>query len=511
MLLISGRGCGFPGVHAWEWLRMRFAIVSDIHANLQAWNAVLLDIRSQAVDRIICLGDVVGYGPNPAEVLQSVHENVDQLVLGNHDAAVCGRMGTELFNDTARELIEWTGRQLNQQACHFLEQLPLMLHADRFKCVHGDFSEPAAYHYVIDPVDAEPSWQAAEQQLLFAGHTHRPGIFLLGNSGTPHLVAPQDFVCEDSKRYLVNVGSVGQPRDGDARACYCIFDDDAGSVMWRRIPFDLDAYRAALSEKAVPESASYFLRHDPRAATPPLREILSFSPAESLEQCAEDTVEEQEISVLQKRISRWKGVATAVLGVFIVIGMILGILFWRSSTREQTLVGLSPGTIAVRRASEDRNVLIMPEAVTPVNTPVGGWNIKLGDHRKQAVCVMSLESEGHAFKLASQHIHCPLVLQGPVVDVAPDMRFRLEALFKLSEDFDGTITTFIDLARQKDGQSSQEPDFGGKTPNLPRKGGWFLAKETFDIPANGAEICIGIKGAFIGTVLIKDIQLIRTR
>ena len=490
---------------------MRFAIVSDIHANLQAWNAVLLDIRSQTIDRIICLGDVVGYGPNPAEVLKSVHENVDQLVLGNHDAAVCGRMGTELFNDTARDLIEWTGKQLNQQARHFLEQLPLTLNAEQFKCVHGDFSEPSAYYYVIDPEDAQPSWRVTQQQLLFAGHTHKPGIFLLGKSGTPHLVPPQDFTCEDGKRYLVNVGSVGQPRDGDARACYCVFDDEAGSVVWRRIPFDLDAYRAALSEKGVPESASYFLRHDPRAVIPPLREILSFSPAEHPEQRAEDTVEEQEIIVLQKRISRWKGIATAVLGVSIAIGMFVGILFWRSGSREQILVGAPPGAIVVRRAAEDHNVVTMPEAMTPVNKPVRGWNIKLGDHRKQAVCVMSLESEEHAFQLVSERVQCPLVLQGPVVDVAPDMRFRLEALFKLSEDFDGTITTFIDLTRQENGQASQEPHFGGKAPNLPRKGGWFLAKETFDIPANGAEICVGIRGVFVGTVLIKDIQLVRTR
>jgi len=155
---------------------MRFAIVSDIHSNLQAWNAALLDIRCNSIDKIVCLGDVVGYGPNPAEVLKSVHENVDYIVLGNHDAVVCGKMDASLFNDQACEIIEWTQAQLNNNAVKFLNSLPLSLASPAFRCTHGDFSQPEAFLYIIDPEDAVASWQTREEQLLFVGHTHTPNI-----------------------------------------------------------------------------------------------------------------------------------------------------------------------------------------------------------------------------------------------------------------------------------------------------------------------------------------------
>ena len=129
---------------------MRFAIVSDLHSNLQAWNAVLLDIRSQKLDRIICLGDVVGYGPDPAEVLRSVHANVNHLVLGNHDAVVCGKMDETLFNESARQIIDWTRGQLNREARRFLGSLPLSLDAGLFRCAHGDFSEPGAFNHATE-------------------------------------------------------------------------------------------------------------------------------------------------------------------------------------------------------------------------------------------------------------------------------------------------------------------------------------------------------------------------
>ena len=145
---------------------MRYAIVSDLHANLPAWTAVLLDLRSLDADRIICLGDLVGYGPQPAEVLRSVYAEVNHVVLGNHDAVVCGKLDGSLFNETARQIILWTRDRLNAQALRFLRSLPLSLRGGGFRCAHGDLADPAAFRYVIDPADAAPSWSAVEDRLL---------------------------------------------------------------------------------------------------------------------------------------------------------------------------------------------------------------------------------------------------------------------------------------------------------------------------------------------------------
>ena len=197
---------------------MKCAIVSDIHANRQAWNAALLDIRSQGIDRICCLGDIVGYGPNPTETLESVYSNVDYLVLGNHDAVICGKMDPSLFNEKARRIIDWTRNQLGNDAVKFLKTLPLSVSSHFFRGTHGDFSVPSSFNYIIEPEDALDSWSTVPENLLFVGHTHQPGIFLLGQSGIPRMVEPQDFVLEEGKRFLVNVGSIGQPRDRQARS-----------------------------------------------------------------------------------------------------------------------------------------------------------------------------------------------------------------------------------------------------------------------------------------------------
>ena len=258
----------------------------------------------------------MGYGPNPARVLESVYTEVDHFVLGNHDAVICGKLDADLFHDSARQIIEWTRGRLASHAVDCLAGVPLTLAGEPFRCAHGDFSTPAAFHYVIDPQDAVASWEAVPEPLLFVGHTHKPGIFVLGRSGTPHALEPQDFVLETGKRFLVNVGSVGQPRDGEARACYCIFDADEGALYWRRIPFDIDAYRCALEDAGVSSEPSYFLRHDPRAGTPPVRKLLRFSPPETPDQHARDAVEVQTIETLRRQATRWKRLlAVSLLGL----------------------------------------------------------------------------------------------------------------------------------------------------------------------------------------------------
>ena len=310
---------------------MRYAFISDLHANLQAWRAVHLDIRSNTVDYTICLGDIVGYGPSPAELLNEAHAHIDAFVLGNHDAVVSGKMADSSFNPEARDLIRWTATRLNRKAAAFLRSLPLTLVGNGFRCAHGEFARPANFDYVLNPDDALPSWQAVDSPLLLAGHTHAPAFFLMGPSGIPRETHPQDFEMEPGKRYFVNVGSVGYSRDGDPRASYCIYDTQNGAVFWRRVPFDLDSYRTTLIHCGLDPSRSHLLKSDPRALTIPVRELLDFTPPAVPEKAVRNAVEARDITTLKRSIKLWKRLFLATIIMLIAVGIVA----WLSRDQHQ--------------------------------------------------------------------------------------------------------------------------------------------------------------------------------
>ena len=289
---------------------MRFAIVSDIHANMPAWKAVLTDIASNRVDRILCLGDAVGYGPNPLEVLSSLHQHVDAFCMGNHDAAACGKLDAARFNPLAATLVAWTQKKLPRRALDFMGAFPLTLTGEGFRCAHAEFSDPSAFNYILEPADALPSWNAAAEPLLFVGHSHAPGIHLIGASQTPHRIDAQDFTLEPGKRYIVNTGSVGHPRDGDLRACYVIHDTSTASVHFRRIPFDSDIYRAAIHAAGLPLDAAVFDR-DPLSGLAQVRENDFFCTchADDPAACAHDVTPAREISRHRRATLFWRKAA----------------------------------------------------------------------------------------------------------------------------------------------------------------------------------------------------------
>ena len=260
---------------------MRYAFVSDIHANLPAWNTVLADLAVHRVDRIVCLGDVVGYGPQPAECLRGVYAHVHQMVLGNHDAVVAGKMSAESFNDRAQRMIEWTQTRLGENARALFSALPLVLKGPGFRCTHGDFTDPAVFNYVRTEDDARANFAAVPEQLLFCGHTHEAAVFLTGGSGNVYKIEPQDFELEEGKRYLVNVGSVGSARDGDPRASYVIYDEERRGVYFHRVPFDFGAFRSAVAAApGLDPDLVPFLRAAARGGTAAaVREDEDFSPA----------------------------------------------------------------------------------------------------------------------------------------------------------------------------------------------------------------------------------------
>jgi predicted phosphodiesterase len=487
---------------------MRYAILSDIHSNLQAWNAVLLDIRSLGVDKIICLGDTVGYGPNPAQVLESVYTNVDYFVLGNHDAVLCGKLDGSMFTDSARSVLEWTRGQVGRNALKFLSNLPLTLDGTTFRCAHGEFAEPGYFDYVIEPQDAMASWQAVQEPLLFVGHTHVPAIFLLGNSGAPHVVAAQDFALEPGKRYLVNVGSVGQPRDGDARASYCIYDQTAGTVCWRRIPFDIDAYRRAVADAGISVSASGFLNFDPRKGVPPIREMLSFSPARTPEKAARNVAAVHTLEVLQKRIRRWKLLFGFALVALLAI-LLVAIFTWVNRAGQQITIAEASALPVIDAGTlpSGTNMLRLGcEAIT-AGQIIPEWTITLLNKQGQSVSVeaggaamlpvLVLNSDGSEIKCSSR-----------IFTVEPGMKFQIEAVFKPEQGFIGDIWIGVELTR-KTTNGERVNHYNPKAPSSTRKDGWSSAKSTFTLPTGSTCMRFEIYGKFKGGTRVKDVQLRR--
>jgi len=249
---------------------MRYAIISDIHANAAALRTVLVDAQDMHADKIICLGDVLGYGPDPVQALETVYSRVHVCLAGNHDDAVCGRRTAEDFNDFAAAAVARQRQTLTSDALAWLKKLPYVCAQGDFACTHGDFSDPQAFNYILEPEEALPSWDARTEPLLFVGHTHQPGIFVLGESGMPHHLMPADFVVESGKRYIVNVGSVGYPRSGTCRSFYCIYDDRSHAVFFRSLPFDLEGYREKMGGKGLDEAPWVAARAEERA-TPLVR------------------------------------------------------------------------------------------------------------------------------------------------------------------------------------------------------------------------------------------------
>lgn len=261
---------------------MKYAIFSDIHANLQAWNAVLADLAVHEVDELICLGDIVGYGPRPAETLASVYAHVHHFLLGNHEAAIAGRFDRSQFNEDAWRMIDWTAKQLDDNAVRFFAGLPLVFEIPGGPCpavcVHGAMHQPEEFNYLMEDEDARLSWAACDAPLIFAGHTHVAQVHVLDGDAVTACEAA-DFVPEPGQRYIVNVGSVGMPRERDFRACYCIFDAATGAVTFHHTAYDVGAFRRDVAGR-LGESAQAraLLEAFESKRTRPLREQLDFAP-----------------------------------------------------------------------------------------------------------------------------------------------------------------------------------------------------------------------------------------
>ena len=218
---------------------MRYAILSDIHANENAFRHALADAYAKGVREVICLGDVVGYGPLPNETATLARQSCAHVIAGNHDDAVTGRIDASDFIDLAGDAVQRHREVLSPDNLAWLKSLDHVYAGDGFLAAHGDFTDPQKFYYIQDESDAKANFESTDAQLMFVGHTHTPQLFLTGQSGKVYKLEPTDFVVEDGKRYIVNPGSVGYPREnnGTCLSSYAIYDSSDKSVTFQTLPF----------------------------------------------------------------------------------------------------------------------------------------------------------------------------------------------------------------------------------------------------------------------------------
>ncbi len=238
---------------------MRYGIFSDIHGNLQAWEAVLADMREMGVEVFVCLGDIVGYGPQPRRVLASVRALTTNVLMGNHDAAAAGLLDSSIFNAKARGIIDWTRRRLDEEALTYLAGLPLAIDAGEILFVHAEVEQPGRFGYIDGLEAARENLAAGNHRVTFIGHTHYPTVFVEEADGAVRELGDGDVTFGLERRYIVNAGSVGEPRDpDDIRGRYVIYDSDTEHLVFRRVEFDPEEYRAELLRSGL-NISPYFL------------------------------------------------------------------------------------------------------------------------------------------------------------------------------------------------------------------------------------------------------------
>lgn len=226
---------------------MLIAVISDIHANVQALEAVIADAKARGVDNFICLGDIVGYGASPRESLELVRATCSVVLAGNHDDAVSWRLQLDDFVPEARDSVLRHRSALTRADIAYLSSLPYTFQAagsdPQLAFSHADFVDPPKFYYTSDTNDAAANFAARSEQILFVGHTHVPELFVTGESGNVYRLDAQDFTFEQGKRYIVSVGSVGYPRatNGFCESSYVIYDDESRSVTFHTVPFRLSS------------------------------------------------------------------------------------------------------------------------------------------------------------------------------------------------------------------------------------------------------------------------------
>ena len=230
---------------------MRYAVIADIHANLEALEVVLADTKEQKCTHYCCVGDVVGYNANPKECLDIIRSMGMPVVKGNHDEYCSSEEDLEGFNPHAAEAVNWTRKQLGKEDRQWLRDLKYVRLVASFSMVHATLDGPQRWGYVFDKLAAAASFTYQNTSVCFFGHTHVPVAFVRDSvvrGGTY-----SKFRVEPGKKYFVNVGAVGQPRDGNPKAGYVVYDLNEGTIELRRLDYDIPKAQKKIMEAGLPQ------------------------------------------------------------------------------------------------------------------------------------------------------------------------------------------------------------------------------------------------------------------
>jgi len=233
---------------------MRYAIIADIHANLAAFKAVLDHIeRRGGVEEVWCLGDIVGYGPDPCQCIELLRQYNHVCVAGNHDWAAIGKAAISEFNPNAAVACRWTAQQLSPDDVKYLKSLPEVIQKGDFTLVHGSPRQPI-WEYLISVSSAKENFAYFQSQFCLIGHSHMPMVFKHDETGTCSFsqFTPNIGLVLGKSRLIINPGGVGQPRDGDPRASYAIYDNETGMVRLYRVPYDIGITQTRMVKHNLP-------------------------------------------------------------------------------------------------------------------------------------------------------------------------------------------------------------------------------------------------------------------
>ena len=230
---------------------MKTAVISDVHSNIEALTAVFADMEQAAIERVICLGDIVGYGADPNDCLHLIKEKCDIVIKGNHDEAVGGPEEYSSFNPEAEEAINWTRNRISEEGRSYLASLPMIFEEYSIVYVHSSPHKPEQWSYIVSREDALYEFRYFKGGAAFIGHSHISGIFC--HDGDTY---DQEVILDENKRYIINVGSVGQPRDGNSYAAYAVYDDKMKSVNINRVSYDVESAAEKIREAGLPSFLS---------------------------------------------------------------------------------------------------------------------------------------------------------------------------------------------------------------------------------------------------------------
>ncbi|MGA1843515.1 MAG: metallophosphoesterase family protein [bacterium] len=241
---------------------MKHILFSDIHGNLEALHAALGFMESLPDARIYSLGDIVGYGANPKECIAEVQRVAHESLAGNHDHAAVGLTSIEYFNTFARKAVMWTADALDENERAYLANLPLSVNIpNTMFLVHATPILPGAWHYIMSMDDARENFTAFDEPVCFLGHSHSPIGIGIGPKGAITVHEESPLHLKKGCRYIINVGSIGQPRDGDWRACLVVYDDDARCVEFIRLEYDCTGAQEKILQAGLPEFLAQRLQY----------------------------------------------------------------------------------------------------------------------------------------------------------------------------------------------------------------------------------------------------------